>query len=316
MLRRHAALCLLAVLTLLPGPVRAQDAQRAVLVTGATSGIGRATAELLAERGFFVYAGARSASDIEELNAIPNMMAVRLDVTVPAEIDAAVETIEAEGRGLWGLINNAGVGVLDPLIEVAEEDMMFQLDVNVLGPYRVTKAFAPLLIESQGRVSTTGSLSGFVTWTFVGPYTMSKHAVEAFSEVLALEMAPFGVGVSVVEPGNYDSRIYESLVERREERGVTTEGSLYGNTLDGMLERATTQREAPRPTAVAEAFYHAMADAEPKSHYLVVPVEGEARVTIQAILRRLAEVNRDHEFSFSRDELIQMLDEALGAGGN
>jgi len=74
---------------------------------------------------------------------------------------------------------------------VTEEDLAFQLDVNVLGPYRVTKAFAPLIIESRGRISTTGSLSGTVTWPLGGPYTMSKHAVEAFSEVLAAEMAGF-----------------------------------------------------------------------------------------------------------------------------
>mgnify|MGYP002624054185 CR=1 FL=1 len=321
MTRARALLPLVTILLLtgvLPDPGRAQttDAQRAILVTGATSGIGRATAELLAERGFFVYAGARDAADMEELDAIPNMMAVRLDVTIQEEIDAAVETIRAEGRGLYGLINNAGVAVLDPLIEVDEEDMFFQLDVNVLGPYRVTKAFAPLLIESGGRVSTTGSISGFAPWPYGGPYTMSKHAVEAFTDVLALEMAPLGVRVSVVEPGNFESRIYESLVERREERGVTTDGSLFGDRLDGMLERATTSRQAPPPTPVAEAFYAAMTDAEPKTHYLVVPVQGEADITIRAMLRRLVEVNRDHEHSYSRDELVRMLDEVLEAARN
>lgn len=299
----------------LPPSLAAQggEDQRAVLVTGATSGIGRYTAELLAERGFYVYAGARSAEDMAELNAIPNMQAVRLDVTVQEEIDAAVETIRAEGRGLYGLINNAGVAILEPLIEVEEEDLFFQLDVNVLGPYRVTKAFAPLLIESQGRVSTTGSLSGFVTWPFGGPYTMSKHAVEAYTEVLALELEQFGVAVSVVEPGNYNSRIYESLAERREARGIGSEGSRYGERIAGMIDRALTQRQAPEPQAVAEAFYHAMSSDAPKSNYLVVPVEGEAEFTIQSILNRLVELNRDHDYSFTREELIQMLDGALEA---
>ena len=321
MLRRSAAALALCagflVTVLLPegGRAQAPDAQQAILVTGASSGIGRATAELLAERGYFVYAGARSADDIAELNTIDNVMAVRLDVTVPGDIEAAVETIRGEGRGLYGLINNAGVAVLDPLIEVDEDDLVFQLDVNVLGPYRVTKAFAPLLIESRGRVSTTGSLSGFVTWAFGGPYTMSKHAVEAFTDVLAVEMEPFGVRVSVIEPGNFNSQIYENLVRRREERGTTTEGSLYGDRLDGMLEFATTSRDAPEPTAVAEAFYRAMTEAEPKPRYLVAPVESEALVTVQAIIRRLVEVNQDHEFTFSRARLVEMLDEALAAAG-
>ena len=304
-------LVVLPLMTIMPAVAQETGAQRAVLVTGATSGIGRATAELLAERGFFVYAGARKASDMEELDAIPNVQAVRLDVTVQEEIDAAVETIRAEGRGLYGLINNAGVAVLGPLIEVEEEDLFFQLDVNVFGPYRVTKAFAPLLIESRGRVSTTGSLSGFVTWPFGGPYTMSKHAVEAFSDVLAVEMARFGVAVSVVEPGNFNSSIYESLVQRREERGSTTAGSRYGDQLDALLGRAVNERVAPEPDAVAEAFFHAMSSDDPKTHYMVVPVEQEAEVTVRAILARLVEVNRDHEFSFSREELIRMLDEVL-----
>ena len=309
-----------ALMLLLPGiapdarPVAAQavDGQRAVLVTGASSGIGRATAELLASRGFFVYAGARKAEDIEALNAIDNIRAVRLDVTIQEEIDAAVETIRAEGRGLYGLINNAGVAVLAPLIEVDEGELEFQMDVNVMGPYRVTKAFAPMIIESQGRISTTGSLSGFVTWPMGGPYTMSKHAIEAFADVLAIEMSRFGVHVSVVEPGNYDSRIYANLMQRMEDRGYTTEGSLYKEQLDGMLATAESGREAPQPDQVAEAFFHAMSDPEPKSRYLVVPVQGEAEVTIRAALRRLVQINEGHAFSYDRDELVRMLDEALG----
>jgi NAD(P)-dependent dehydrogenase (short-subunit alcohol dehydrogenase family) len=286
-------------------------AQRAVLVTGATTGIGRKTAELLAQRGFFVYAGARKERDMAELNAIENIQAIRLDVTIQEEIDAAVETIRAAGRGLYGLINNAGVVVVAPLIEVGEEDLEFQLDVNVLGPYRVTKAFAPLIIESRGRISTTGSLSGIVTWPLGGPYTMSKHAVEAFSEVLAAEMAGFGVQVSVVEPGNYSSQIFQNMAARYAERGYTPEGSRYQAQMRRILGVAENPPEEPEPDAVAEAFFHALTDAHPKRHYLVVPVQQEAAVTIQAAIRRLVELNADHEFSFDRDQLIEFLDRAL-----
>ncbi|MBT5218310.1 MAG: SDR family NAD(P)-dependent oxidoreductase [Woeseia sp.] len=93
---------------------------------------------------------ARKAADIEALNAIENVQGIRLDVTVQEEIDAAVAHITKEGRGLYGLVNNAGVAVLGPLIEVSEADMQFQMDVNLFGPYRVSKAFAPLIIESRG----------------------------------------------------------------------------------------------------------------------------------------------------------------------
>lgn len=281
-----------------------------MLITGASSGIGRLTAELFASRGFHVYAGARSPEDLAELSALENVEGIRLDVTVPGEIEAAVEHIRRAGRGLWGLINNAGVIVLAPLIEVPEEDFHFQMDVNVYGPYRVTRAFAPLIIESGGRISTTGSLSGFVTWPMGGPYTISKHSVEAFTEVLAHEMAPFDVKVSVVEPGNFDSRIYDNMAARLEERGRTTEGSRYQAQLERMFAFAAT-REAPEPVAVAEAFWHAMTAEDPKSHYMVVPVEGEARTTLMSALGRVIELNRDQEFSFTRDELVAMLDELL-----
>jgi NAD(P)-dependent dehydrogenase (short-subunit alcohol dehydrogenase family) len=289
--------------------------QRAVLVTGASTGIGRKTAELLASRGFFVYAGARKASDLAELDAIDNVKSIRLDVTIQEEIDAAVETVRAEGRGLHGLINNAGVAVVAPLIEVDEAEMFFQMDVNVMGPYRVTKAFAPLIIESRGRISTTGSLSGFVTWPLGGPYTMSKHAVEAYSDVLAAEMARFGVKVSVIEPGNYNSQIFPNLIRRLEEQGYTTEGSLYKEQIDGLLGRVEAGLNEPEPDDVAEAFFHAMSDDNPKGHYLVVPVQREAEVTIRAAFARLVQINEGHEFSYDRDALVRMLDEALERAG-
>ena len=123
---------------------------RAVLITGASSGIGLKMTEVLSQAGFFVYAGARKPEDLARLDAMDNVKAVRLDVTIQDEIDAAVELVRAEGRGLYGLVNNAGVSVMGPLIELAEEDMQFQLDVNLFGPYRVTKAFADLLIDSRG----------------------------------------------------------------------------------------------------------------------------------------------------------------------
>jgi NAD(P)-dependent dehydrogenase (short-subunit alcohol dehydrogenase family) len=183
--------------------------------------------------------------------------------------------------------------------------------VNVLGPYRVTKAFAPLIIERRGRISTTGSLSGTVTWPLGGPYTMSKHAVEAFSEVLAAEMAGFGVEVSVVEPGNYNSRISQNMTARFAERGYSPEGSRYQAQMERILGIADNPRDEPEPDQVAEAFFHALTDANPKRHYLVVPVQQEAAVTIQAAIRRLVELNEGHEFSYDRDQLIEFLDRAL-----
>jgi len=293
------------------------DEQKAVLITGASTGIGRNMAETLAKEGWFVYAGARKQADIDELSAIDNIMGVRLDVNVQEDIDAAVALIESEGRGLFGLVNNAGVGVLGPLIEVAEEDMHFQMNVNVYGPYRVTRAFAPLIIESKGRITTTGSISGILSGFMFGPYSMSKHAVEAFTDSLALEMRKFDVAVSVIEPGNYRSAIVDNIFERLEARGVSTEGSLYREEYERMLSNfqgeGYDRNYVKEPDEVSAALLDFLSDDTPKRRYMVVPNERSAEVTIRKAIAELTELNQDHVYTYSRDELVAMLDEALGA---
>jgi NAD(P)-dependent dehydrogenase (short-subunit alcohol dehydrogenase family) len=144
---------------LAPTTVAGANDQKAVLITGATSGIGRYATERLAKAGYFVYAGARKDADMEELNKIDNVMAVRIDVTKQDQIDAAVALVEEQGRGLWGIVNNAGVNVVAPMIVADISDLEFLFDVNVFGVFRVTKAFAPLVIESQGRIRVASSIS-------------------------------------------------------------------------------------------------------------------------------------------------------------
>lgn len=292
-----------------------ESAQSAVLITGASSGIGRNMAETLATNGYFVYAGARKQADIDELSALDNVMGVRLDVNVQEEIDAAVELIRREGRGLYGLVNNAGVAVIAPLIEIDEEDMFFQMNVNVFGPYRVTRAFAPLIIESKGRITTTGSISGILSGTFFGPYSMSKHAVEAFTDSLAREMRKFDVEVSVIEPGNYRSAIVDTMMRRMEQLNRTPEGSRYEEELQGMIDRFTGDgydaSYEKQPDEVSAALLDFLTDENPKRRYMVVPNERQAEVTIRKAIEELVELNERHQYSYSRDELITMLDDAL-----
>ena len=291
-------------------------AQRAILVTGASSGIGKEIALTLARRGFFVYAGARKASDIEALNSIDNVRGVRLDVTVQADIDAAVDTIEESGRGLYGLVNNAGVFVFDPLIEASERDMKFVMDVNVLGPYRVTKAFAPLLIEHRGRITTIGSLSGIFSGPLMGPYGMSKHAVESFTDSLADEMSKFGVQVSDVEPGNFRSNIMENMQRRHERFDSGEKSSLFEEEITRFagFTQSDRSRHLP-PTPVAEAVYDFMTSAAPKRRYLVAPNAREAKYAIRRALQRVEELNRDQPFTLSRKDLIDLLHEILDTAG-
>jgi len=318
---RALALALAFLATTLTGSagVQAQDTEapanvgqgRAVLITGASSGIGLKTTEVLAANGFYVYAGARKQADLDALDAIANVEAVRLDVNVQEDIDAAVAQVEAGGRGLYGLINNAGVLVMEPLIEVSEEVLAFQLNVNVFGPYRVTRAFAPLLSESRGRVATTGSISGIGTWGLGGPYTMSKHAIEAYTDVLAIELDALGVEVAVVEPGNYKSEIMESMVERMREAGYAPEGSMAQDRMERVLSGPADRAQFKEPDEVAEAFLHFLTSENPKRRYMVVPNQNEANFTIRALVRRLVQLNEDQPYAYSRDELMAMIDEAI-----
>lgn len=308
------ALTLLVFLaTAHPLAAQGQGGGRAILVTGASSGLGLKMTEVLAANGYFVYAGARSADDLQRLDAMENVKSVRLDVTDLEEIAAAAAMIEAEGRGLYGLVNNAGVAVVGPLIEIPEEDLQFQLDVNLFGPYRVTKAFAPLLIESKGRIMTTSSLNGVVSSTFLGAYSMSKHGVEAYTDALAAEVADFGVSVGVVEPGNYKSQIVASMKERMVAAGYTDENSRYGDMLS-RFAGPDDRTQYPEPDDVANAILHFMSSDTPKVRYLVVPNQGEAEITIRKAIEELVQLNQDHPFSYDRDELIRMLDEAMAGG--
>lgn len=287
------------------------DGQKAILVTGASTGIGRRVAETLAANGHFVYAGARKQKDLDELSAIDNIQGVRLDVTVQQDIDAAVELIQSEGRGLYGLVNNAGVAVFGPLTQTPDSDLDFVFDINVNGVVRVTRAFAPMIIESKGRIMTTGSISGILSGATLGVYSMSKHAVEALTDSLAAELAPAGVQVSVVEPGNYKSRIRETTVNRTMQQLTAAGIDLPDEQKSSMQELVEREQTMKEPDDVAAAVLHAMFDDHPKRRYMVVPVESEAEITIRKVIEELVQLNEGHVYSYDRDELVAMLDQAL-----
>jgi len=286
--------------------------QKAVLITGASSGLGRVMAETLAANGYFVYAGARKDKDLAELSAIKNIQGIRLDVTDQNEIDAAVRTVTEAGRGLYGLVNNAGVVVVGPLIEMEEQDFDFQMNVNVYGPYRVTRAFAPLIIESKGRISIIGSISGTLSSATWGPYSMTKFAMEAYADALADEMKSFGVHVSLVEPGAYRSNIGKNALERMAERNQSAEASPFKGAMDDSVDWLKLfENDHGDPAEVAAAVMRALFDENPKPRYLVVPTEEQANWTISRAIERMVEQNHDQKFSYDREALIRMLDAAL-----
>ena len=289
--------------------------ERAVLITGASSGSGRAMTESLSQKGFHVYAGARKAADLKALDALDNVTAVRLDVTVSADIEAAVQQVTQAGRGLFAVVNNAGVGLMAPLIELEESDLDFIFDVNVYGPYRITRAFAPLLIESRGRVVNIGSIAGVQTRTFYGPYSMSKHALEAFNDALAIELERFGVTSTIVDPGGFRSNIGKNIQARLSSRGVDIEGSLYREDWERnwVVAEKGDITGVPGPELVADVVEDVLLAETPRRRYMTVGDAGRAENTMRALLRRMVEFNRDQAFSYTEEELAAMLAEEYAA---
>lgn len=289
----------------------ADDSKKAVLVTGASSGIGLKITEVLAAQGYFVYAGARKPADLERLDAMENVQALRLDVTYPEDIEAAVATVTAAGRGLFGIVNNAGVAMMGPLIETDIQELEWLFDVNVYGPYRITQAFAPLVLEQQGRVVNISSISGILSGGMLGQYSMSKHALEAYTDALAAELEPFGVSVSAIEPGNYNSNIGEIIVKRIESGSLDLENSRYADRLKAMTAQGGDRSRYKEPDEVAEAVFQALSASKPKRRYMVTPDQRSAEITIRKAIEELVQLNEDHRYTYSRDELLQMLEETL-----
>jgi NAD(P)-dependent dehydrogenase (short-subunit alcohol dehydrogenase family) len=269
-------------------------ASKAVLVTGASTGIGRKVTEQLAADGYFVYAGARKDADLKALGALKNVQAVHLDVTDQKDIDAAVETVKKGGRGLYGLVNNAGVLAYGSVADTKWDEVELVTAVNVYGPWRVTKAFEPLIVAQHGRITNIGSIAGILASADLTAYSMSKHAMEAFTDSLAKQMAPLGVQVNVVEPGNYKSEIGRNATERT-----------------GVESRFTNREKYKEPDEVAHAVEQALFEPNPKRRYLVVPNQGEAEFTIKTQIGQLAQLNEGQPYTYDREALIKMLDEAL-----
>ena len=299
---------------LAPSPALAGE-QRAVLITGASTGIGRNMAERLANEGFFVYAGARKDKDLAELSALDNIMGVRIDVTSQEQVDAAVALIREEGRGLYALVNNAGVASTGPVAAVQDSEFDFVFDVNVKGVMRVTRAFLPLLAEHEGRVVTTGSVAGIGSGRAGSVYSMSKHAVEAFTDSLAAEMADTGVQVSVIEPGSYKSRIRRTTIGRIAGQIEAAGGTVSEDLRKRAKELAEEEVSLDEPDDVSTALMHALSAEVAYRRYLVTPTAEQAERTIRSLIRELVELNQWEQRRLSRDELTAILDEELAAQG-
>lgn len=246
-----------------------------VLISGASTGIGRAAAVHLAMKGHTVWAGVRSSSSFEDLKRakIRNLEPVFLDVRDPKSVADALGLIQKESGTLHGLVNNAGIAVAGPVEALSLEDWELQFDTNFFGLIRLTQACLPLIRESKGRVVNISSISGKMASPFLGPYASSKYAVEALSDSLRRELKPFGVKVSVIEPGPIATPIWEKSLESGTRRKAQMDQAilpLYEGRLNRLLASTEEYSRKADPVAlVTQAIEHALLSRSPKTRYPV-----------------------------------------------
>ena len=238
-------------------------------MTGASSGIGEACALHLAALRFRVFGGVRRNEDAERLRA-QRIEPLQLDVTEPEQIAAAASAV---GDEVFGLVNNAGVAVAAPLELVPLDELRRQLEVNVVGQVAVTQAFLPALRRQRGRIVLMGSIGGKSALPFLGPYASSKFALEAIADSLRVELRPFGVSVSIVEPGSIKTPIWTKGSARAEElrgRFAPEQQELYAGAIAQFRKVAVARGLAGvGPEEVAKAVEHALTAERPKPRYLV-----------------------------------------------
>ena len=267
-----------------------------VVVTGASTGIGQATATRLAAQGFVVFAGVRKSADAERLQtqSLPGLRPLMIDVADGESVKrAAAEVTEAVGNsGLKGLVNNAGVSFGGPLEFQELDEIRAMFEVNVFGLIAVTQAFLALVRKGGGRIVNMSSVGGKISVPFVSAYSATKFGVEAISDALRVELRPWGIKVACIEPGSIATPLWERGFEQfdKQVKNLTPEAiELYGDLIPRM--RKLTERTANAgipPARVADAVEHALTSPRPKTRYLV-----GNDASGQAVLRLLPDKGRD-----------------------
>lgn len=250
---------------------------RSVLITGSSTGIGKATALYLDRLGFRVFAGVRKTSDGDALcaHASELLTPLLMDVTDAGAIAQAKEVVSSavgEG-GLSGLVNNAGIAFQSPVEFIPLDDLRALFEVNVFGMLAVTQAFLPLVRQARGRIVNISSTAEIVVAPFHGPYCASKLAVGGFSRALRMELRPFGVQVSVVQPGTIDTPIWQkagALTEQAQRKQASRLDPLYGKAFGKLRQYfASMARAGISPEEVARAVAHALTAKHARHYYLV-----------------------------------------------
>lgn len=265
---------------------------RSLLITGSSTGIGEACALHFDRAGWRVFAGVRTEADGARLaaRASSRLRPVLIDVAVPTSIAAAAARVSAElgDAGLDGLVNNAGIALGGPLEYFPPEELRRVLEVNVVGLLAVTQAMLPALRRARGRIVNIGSIAGRVTSPMIGPYSASKHAVEALTDALRMELAGAGIQVSVVEPGAVATPIWDKAeAQRQADRGIPEEGReryrMFRSAM-GRVIQSSARRGVP-PEVVAGVVEHALTASRPRTRYLV-GLDARVRLLLQQLLPR------------------------------
>ena len=251
---------------------------RAVLVTGASQGIGAAAALRLDALGFRVFAGVRSEPDGHALRrkGSPSLTPVTLDVTKPQTIKSAVETLEAGGPyGFVGLVNNAAISAPCPLEFVPLDEVRAEFEVNLFGTLAVTQAMLPVVRDAgAGRVVNVSSINGRLAQRYIGVYSASKFALEGMSDALRRELRRWGIHVVVVQPGAVETRIFQTVRERGRiiaERLPPAARALYGGLVNGLVraQPAKIPPQAVAPERAARTITRALTARRPRTRYAV-----------------------------------------------
>ena len=249
--------------------------QRAVVITGASTGIGEASAYLLARQGFRVFAAVRRAEDEDRLQAsgVP-METLLLDVTDTSSVTKAAQQVRAATGGkLFGLVNNAGIAVAGPLECLPISELEKQLDINVVGPVRVTQEFLPMLREARGRIVMMSSVAGRSALPVVGAYSASKFALEAIADTWRVELYKWGISVILVEPGATRTPIWDksaTLTTGNMEGADPERMALYKGLIEVGAEFARKASvEGMAVEEVARTVLRALTAVKPKARYLL-----------------------------------------------
>lgn len=257
------------------GSDQGKEASKAVLITGCSSGIGKAVAEHLAARGYKVWATARKRASIADLEA-KGCRTLALDVTDERSMEAAVRAVEAEDGAVWALVNNAGYSQSGAIEAVPMERVRAQFDTNVFGLVRLTQLVLPGMRRARdGRIVNLSSMGGKLVFPGGGFYHATKYAVEALSDALRFEVAGFGVKVVVIEPGLIKSGFGEAAAGAMGPSNPSTEqayGAFHeavGRATKEVYEKGPLSRLAGTPEDVAKVIEKALTAKTPKSRYTV-----------------------------------------------